>query len=265
MTGPGHCPFETRHAFTNNKLQGSSLRVVSYNILADLYADSDYTRAVLFPYCPPYALKLEYRKQLYIKEILGYNADILCLQEVDVKVFEGDLKAVLQTPEQGYQGVLAQKGQSGEGVACFYRQDRFELIQSFVLNIGENIPKLPEFSELWRKIESNTKLAARICDLSTTLQLILLKSVENNELIAVANIHLYFHPDADHIRLLQIGFSMLYVENMIKQFELQHKRKISLIFCGDFNSVPECGIYKLMTEQFVDTDFIDWKSSKFFI
>lgn len=44
---------------------------MSYNILADTYADSDYSRGVLFPYCPPYALHIDYRKQLIIKEIIG--------------------------------------------------------------------------------------------------------------------------------------------------------------------------------------------------
>lgn len=46
-------------------------RVVTYNILADLYCDSDFTREVLHPYCPPYALAIDYRKQLFIKEIIG--------------------------------------------------------------------------------------------------------------------------------------------------------------------------------------------------
>lgn len=46
-------------------------RVITYNILADLYCDSDHTREVLFPYCPPYALAIDYRKQLFIKEIVG--------------------------------------------------------------------------------------------------------------------------------------------------------------------------------------------------
>lgn len=48
-----------------------SFRVCSYNILADLYADSDFTRTVLHPYCPPYALQIDYRKQLFLKELLG--------------------------------------------------------------------------------------------------------------------------------------------------------------------------------------------------
>ena len=279
QAGPGPCPFETRHVFTNNRLQGPSIRVVSYNILADLYADSDYTRAVRFPYCPPYALKLEYRRQLFLKEIVGYNADIVCLQEVDMKVFDSDLKAVLETPEQGYRGVIAQKGSCGEGVACFYRKDRFELLQNFELNIGDNIPKLPEFSKLWQKIASNQKLVERICDRATTLQvgniellcgffnsllqLLLFRTLETDRLVMVANTHLYFHPDADHIRLLQFGFSMLHIQDRLQQLQQEHQKPVALIFCGDFNSVPECGIFKLMTEQFVGEDFIDWQSSKF--
>jgi hypothetical protein len=44
---------------------------VSYNILADLYADSEVSRKQLYPYCPPYALSIDYRKQLILKELLG--------------------------------------------------------------------------------------------------------------------------------------------------------------------------------------------------
>lgn len=51
-----------------------SFRCVSYNILADLYCDSDYTRTVLHPYCPAYALHIDYRKQLIVKELLGEYA-----------------------------------------------------------------------------------------------------------------------------------------------------------------------------------------------
>lgn len=265
QAGPGPCPFETRHCFTQKRLQGDSLRVVSYNILADLYADSDYTRTHLFPYCPPYALKIDYRKQLFIKEILGYNSDILCLQEVDMKIFDYDLRPVLEDKQQSFKGIIAQKGTCGEGVATFYRTDRFELVETFALNIGENIKTLDVFAELWQKIQSNEKLVERICDRSTTLQLNLLKTA-NDRYVLVANTHLYFHPDADHIRLLQIGFAMLFVEHIYKKsvekYQLKNEQ-LSIIFCGDFNSVPECGIYRLMTQGYVDENCIDWNSSKF--
>lgn len=69
--GPGTCPFELRHSFTQTKLSGNNFRITSYNILANTYADSDYSRGVLFPYCPPYALAIDYRKLLVIKELIG--------------------------------------------------------------------------------------------------------------------------------------------------------------------------------------------------
>lgn len=48
-----------------------SFRVMTYNILADVFADSEFTRTELYPYCAPYALSIDYRKQLLMKEILG--------------------------------------------------------------------------------------------------------------------------------------------------------------------------------------------------
>ena len=65
--GPGHCPFEDRHAFTSEKLGPKEFRVVTYNLLADLYADSEFSRTVLHPQCPAYALDIAYRKSLFIK------------------------------------------------------------------------------------------------------------------------------------------------------------------------------------------------------
>lgn len=98
------------------------------------------------------------------------------------------------------------------------------------------------------------------------MQVTLLKSKSSDQYLMVGNTHLYFHPDADHIRLLQMAFFMLFVKyihrNTLRKFHLDPKQ-ISIVFCGDFNSVPECGIFKLMTEKHVPDDFIDFKSSEF--
>lgn len=51
--------------------------VLSYNILCDAYATSD-----LYSYCPSWALSWTYRRQNLLREIVGYRADIVCLQEV---------------------------------------------------------------------------------------------------------------------------------------------------------------------------------------
>ena len=51
--------------------------VLSYNILSDAYASND-----LYNYCPTWALSWPYRRQNLLREIVGYRADIICLQEV---------------------------------------------------------------------------------------------------------------------------------------------------------------------------------------
>lgn len=51
--------------------------VLSYNILSDVFATSE-----AYSYCPSWALSWPYRKQNLLREIVGYRADIVCLQEV---------------------------------------------------------------------------------------------------------------------------------------------------------------------------------------
>lgn len=53
------------------------LRVVSYNVLADLYADSEFSRDKLYPYCNPNYLAMEYRAPVLMKELLGNILQII--------------------------------------------------------------------------------------------------------------------------------------------------------------------------------------------
>ena len=54
--------------------------MVSYNLLACAYADTDYAAETLFPYVEAAVLDGAYRQQLIVEELLGYHADVLCLQ-----------------------------------------------------------------------------------------------------------------------------------------------------------------------------------------
>ena len=82
--------------------------MLTYNLLAEMYADSDAARNELFVHCPSHALDMDYRKHLLIKEILGYQADLLCLQEVDRSIFQNHLQPVLR--RHGYTGLFRPKG-----------------------------------------------------------------------------------------------------------------------------------------------------------
>lgn len=121
--GPQSSAFDKKHSFTSYKLPTNQFRVVSYNLLADFYSDSDYSRTKLFPYCPPSALAIDYRKKLHIRELIGYNSDLICLQEVDKKLFDWDFSICLK--HNGFSGEFYKKKEVPEGLATFYNQNKF--------------------------------------------------------------------------------------------------------------------------------------------
>lgn len=55
--------------------QIGTFRVLTYNILAEIYA----TRQ-MYPYCPVWALSWSFRREVLHRELQSYNADIICLQ-----------------------------------------------------------------------------------------------------------------------------------------------------------------------------------------
>lgn len=88
------------------------MKIVSYNVLADCYVKPE-----MFPLVRPEHLDRGYRRRLLIERLVGYAADVICLQEVEEEVF-----GELQTRLTGYQGVLARKGGGKpDGCATFVR------------------------------------------------------------------------------------------------------------------------------------------------
>ena len=247
------------------------MRLVTYNILADLYCDSDFSRNVLHPSCPPYALHIDYRVKLVLHELLGYNSDLICLQEVDKKVFENHLEPVLATSNMA--GQFAKKGgQVSEGLAIFWRRERLELVQ-FTSVFLPTLLQSPPYAYLWDKLKENPALVETLTQRTTELAIVVLKVNNNNgsdkdRLLVVGNTHLYFKPDADHVRLIQAELCRKELERVKSESLARHPdATVSTVLCGDFNSTPEYdnhmgGVLQLMTQGKVDEKHLDWKSRK---
>ncbi|XP_022672712.1 2',5'-phosphodiesterase 12-like, partial [Varroa destructor] len=217
-TPPERCAFEDRHQLTPDILPDNMFRVVSYNLLADVYARTEFSKTVLFNYCPRDALDFEFRKHLLIKEILGYNGDVLCLQEVDRGMFKHELQPCLSL--QGFDGIYCEKGAEGaEGCAVFYRKSKFSLTESNRDVLSEKIEEKECLADIRCVVEKNLKLKDRLRNRSTVLQRVLLRHVESKREILVCNTHLYFHPDADHIRLLQAYISVRLAEEQLRKVD----------------------------------------------
>lgn len=282
--GPGFCPFDARHMYTKKQTADySTFRVVSYNILADNYAKDEFAQKVLFPYCPPYAMDISYRQQLLLKEIPGYNADLICLQECGFKLFENNLQPALET--MGFEGLMRCKGgETPEGEATFFRKSKFSLItrhdiilKEALLNDSAQAAILDHVSPIPILLETLTKR-------NTVVQLSILKVLgfEKRYLCAV-NTHLYYKPTYPHIRLLQSAIILNHIQKVISQFcsgdadggvnvqaDADHVSpqiandgmhahpQVAVLFCGDFNSGPRTGLVELLTTGRVDSTHRDW-------
>lgn len=254
--GPGVCLFDNRHAFTAKVTDWPTVRVVSYNILADIYAQTDLSKTVLYPYCAPYALQLDYRQNLIKKELAGYNGDIICLQEVDKGVHVDSLTPALDA--FGLDGVFRVKEKQHEGLATFYRRSKFRLLSSHDIMLSEALTSDPIHAALLEKVSANSALKMKVLQRSTSLQVSVLEDLRKpGRKVCVGNTHLYWHPKGGNVRLVQMGVALKHLNHVISEVA----PGTPLVFCGDFNSTPTAGVFQLLSEAVVPPQHADWSSS----
>ncbi|KAK3714405.1 hypothetical protein QZH41_020634, partial [Actinostola sp. cb2023] len=70
----------TRRNGSRHRQRSIAFKIISYNVLADSLLRC---HPMLYEDCEKWLLEWEYRKKNLLKEILHYDADILCLQEVE--------------------------------------------------------------------------------------------------------------------------------------------------------------------------------------
>ena len=265
--GPGAGRHEMMSAFTD----APQLRAVTYNILADQYASTESAKNQIFAHCPPEYLSADYRRPLVLGELLGYHADILCLQEVDEKMFSLMLQPALQ--HQGYEGIYTNKsGAVREGSATFWRSSRFDMKNQHSIVMKELFPP-PQQSTATPKqehyhsvfgdmLKSSPALAHALQKVGTIGQLTLLVDTEHqNTPLLVANTHLFFHARAPHIRTMHTYALMREAHTFLRSIEDLGSTPPALVFCGDMNSDLNDGIpgaIHLLQHGRLPADHWDW-------
>lgn len=248
---PRNAVLEIRPNFCELRNQNGNLRVLSYNILADANAFSALART-FYPYCEDEAIRKERRLPLVLFEVLQYQADIICLQEVDHCVFHGLLKPVLEY--HGYQGFFTSKHAGLEGPAMFWSLRVFEpvpdsdrkshlirdlFIKEHYLGDWSSIP------DVFWLLDCHQDLHEMLRErLGHVLQTVTLTVRDDQRKVVVGNTHLFFHPMASHVRLLQL-FVCLH------QIEVERHGLYPVIFCGDLNASPTSGAAKLLFDRIV--------------
>lgn len=84
-------------------------------------------------HCPRPFLEWNFRKMRILRELDEYNADVICLQEVERDVFFKEMEPMYAA--NGYEGLYCRKAPVipqgfEEGVATFFRTSMFERIAS---------------------------------------------------------------------------------------------------------------------------------------
>ena len=259
--GPGLCPFDERHLYTAKAVDDKDMfRVVSYNILADVYANTEFARERLYPYCSSYAIDFSYRGQLILKEVLGYNSDIICLQECDMKIFHSFLQPAMA--EEGFDGHFQRKaGEMPEGEAIFYRRSKYSLVSEASVIISKAI-ELNCNKEILTALESSPELLESMKKRTAIGQIIAIKDNQStNRIICILNTHLYFRPAAHNVRLLQMSILINYFKVFIDGLkEAETGCRVAAMICGDFNSMPKSAVIECLTSGKILDNHPVWKT-----
>lgn len=222
--------------------------VLSYNILADAYASSD-----SYSYCPSWALSWSYRRQNLLREIVGYRADIICLQEVQYDHFDEFFSPELD--KHGYQALYKRKTSEVthtlDGCATFFRRDRFSHVKKYEVEFNKAaqslteavVPTTQKKTALNRLVKDNVALIA-VLEAKFGHQ-----GVDNpgkRQLLCVANTHVNVHQDLKDVKLWQ-------VHTLLKGLEkIAASADIPMLVCGDFNSTPASAPHALLAMGKVD-------------
>ncbi|EPS68733.1 hypothetical protein M569_06033 [Genlisea aurea] len=237
---PGHPELESHTSSVG------TFTVLSYNILSDAYATSEQ-----YSYCPSWALAWTYRKQNLLREIVGYRADIVCLQEVQSDHFDDFFAPELD--KHGYQALFKKKTtevfggniNTIDGCATFFRRDRFSHVKKYEVEFNKAaqslidalVPTAHKKNALNRLIKDNIALIV-VLEAKFSNQ-----SSDNpgrRQLVCVANTHIIVPQDLKDVKIWQ-------VHTLLKGLEkIAASADIPMLVCGDFNSVPGSAPHSLL-------------------
>ncbi|KAL1303184.1 hypothetical protein AAFC00_006609 [Neodothiora populina] len=252
------------------------LRVMSYNILCDKACT-----LALYGHAPTRALSWENRREQILNELQGRDADILCLQEIDLESFDNFFRPELARSD--YKGVFWQKSRAqtmGEkdsrfvdGCATFYKNAKYILLDKAVVEFGRkaiNRPDMKGEHDIFNRVMTRDDIAT----------VTFLENRATGARHIVVNIHVFWNPAFPDVKVVQVAILLETLKQLsdtwVNHPPLKDKEpfkyangddvngdiptkqpapsqkyssgsEIPMIICGDFNSTPDSGVYDLLT------------------
>ncbi|KAM0681566.1 Glucose-repressible alcohol dehydrogenase transcriptional effector [Glugoides intestinalis] len=215
------------------------MTVGTFNILCNFYA----AKCV---YAQSWVINPELRKENVISIITAYNVDILALQEIETHSYSEFYKVQLEQ-KLDYDGAFLPRGRAQalpdkrtvDGCAIFWKKSKFKLLEQINLDFFQKLITDPRFS-------TNQDMLNRNMRKDNVSLITVLERNDGIELIVV-NTHIFWDPDYADVKLLQIILVIEEIETIKKKY-----KNASLILMGDFNSLRDSPVYKLLIEQQID-------------
>ena len=254
---------KSRHATMVQRAAGApdTLRVMTYNILADVYSKTDYAKEVLYPDIRPEHLSTDYRQQVSLFEISGFESDVICMQEMDSIWFDKFWSPKLRS--KGFGGYFSRKTSKVEGCAMFWREDKLRAVATEEVHIrdlfGDDKWVRDHLGEqAASKIASDRNLGHILRKVSTAAQFALFEAVGGVEekRVLVVNTHLYFHPGASHVRSLSVAAMLAHAKDLLRA---RGQENWSVLVCGDLNSEPDTAVIEILAKGSVSADHYEWR------
>jgi CCR4-NOT transcription complex subunit 6 len=201
-------------------LLSDEFRICSYNILAQKFMNPTW-----YPHLDPKYASWDYRQTKIFDIIVEINADIYCLQEVDIIDFDNVSKLLSDRYTYWFSPKVANRT---DGCAILYRKNLFQEVSRTQLQLTH---------------KTNPCVA----------QFLALKHIySKNKCTVICNTHLIGKPDAVEDRVIMIQHI---VETCLRRGNSKDIVPSSIVLCGDFNCSPKSAAYKFMKDGIVEPGF----------
>ncbi|KAG0143883.1 hypothetical protein CROQUDRAFT_660684 [Cronartium quercuum f. sp. fusiforme G11] len=200
------------------------IKILTWNILAQCLVKRN-----LFPGSD--CLKWKERGKVITEEIMNYDADVICLQEVDRIIDHGP---ILKKSGYDYKYVIGGYEDIGKqhGLLIGWKENKIEKIDEQIIKFDEEI--------------YNNKIGLSRVTKNISLICCLKLKTETTKHLVIGTCHLFWHPRFSYERCRQISFLSNLIQNF-KQKQLLRTDHLITILAGDLNEEPNGPGYKLIT------------------
>ncbi|QLG72215.1 hypothetical protein HG535_0C05690 [Zygotorulaspora mrakii] len=222
-------------------LTGFQFSLMTYNCLAQALI-----RRKMFPDGGD-ALKWHRRSQVLKREFKHYNADVICLQEIDYIQYENFWKSELE--KLGYDTQFNRNGTKNHGVSIAWKRDLFFMTDRMFIDYDKEASgDIPP-----RTVTKNVGLVLSLKFTEKARQQFPNKTIRSG--IIIGTTHLFWHPFGTYERTRQCFIILKKMKEFMHRVNvLQNDADNDLshwwpFFCGDFNSQPYDAPYLSMTSK----------------